>query len=102
MTDTLHNIAESVSDGIKIEKKTLWISLGLAISLAISTAAGAVWLNTRLQSIDYRLETLNTEIRTFNSKVDEKASHLEDKWRAWVKLFKAQNPALSIPEFDIR
>lgn len=102
MTDAIHDIADQVSDGIKIEKKTLWVSIGLALSLAISTAGGSVWLNSRLQSIDYRLETINTEIRAFNTKVEEKANALEEKWNNWVKLFKAGNPTLAIPSFDGR
>ena len=85
----------------KLNKDTL-IPLGIVAALIISTATGAVWINTKLQSIDHRMEKMGADMSSLQEKFDLAD---EDHWtfremKLWSQLLKAKNPNIDIPNID--
>lgn len=75
-----------------MEKKTLLSKdTMLPLGMVITICAGVVWISTQLNTINFKLDTLE--------------SKLEDQWTRrdmenWGLRFKMENPNISIPAID--
>ena len=65
------------------------VPLGLALTVTMAVCGAVVWLNHRLDSIDFNIQTLQRDVQGLKD-----GSRLE----LWARLLKAQNPALAVPE----
>ncbi len=75
-----------------------WIPIGVAVAAVVAFAGGAVWINSKLQLLEFSnrelqltMESMQSEIRT-----------LRDRWTGrdmsqWVEILQARNPTLAIP-----
>jgi len=85
----------------KLNKDTL-LPLGVVIVVITAVAGGAVWLNSKLQSINYHMEKLNIEVTNIKKQLDLAE---QDHWtyremRLWVELLKAKNTGIDVPNID--
>lgn len=83
----------------KLTKETL-IPMGLVAGIVVAIATGAVWINVKLQSIDFNMEMLRQDLKAVHEKLDSNSSL---RWSTrdmelWVQLLKAKNPAMEVPE----
>jgi hypothetical protein len=75
-----------------MEKKTLLSKdTMLPLGMVITICAGVVWISTQLNTINFKLDTLENK--------------LEDQWTKrdmenWGLRFKMENPNISIPAID--
>ncbi len=75
-----------------MEKKTfLSKDTMLPLGMVITICAGVVWISTQLNTINFKLDTLENK--------------LEDQWTRrdmenWGLRFKMENPNISIPAID--
>mgnify|MGYP005988442543 FL=1 len=75
-----------------MEKKTfLSKDTMLPLGMVITICAGVVWISTQLNTINFKLDTLENK--------------LEDQWTKrdmenWGLRFKMENPNISIPAID--
>ena len=75
-----------------MEKKTLLSKdTMLPLGMVITICAGVVWISTQLNTINFKLDTLERK--------------LEDQWTRrdmenWGLRFKMENPNISIPAID--
>lgn len=83
----------------KLTRDTL-IPIGLVVGIVVAFASGAVWLNTKLQSIDFNMEMLRQELKavTLKLETDHREHWSTRDMQLWAKLLKAQNPDMNIPE----
>ena len=87
--------------GTKLSKDTL-IPVGLVLGVVIAVSSAAVWLNTKLQSLDYQMSSLQMKIDTIQHHLDVASS---DRWtnrdmKLWVQILKAKNPNLEVPKIE--
>ena len=85
----------------KINKETL-LPLGIVATLILSAATGAVWMSSKLQAINYNMESLTKEVKNIQKKLDLAE---QDHWtfremRLWVDLLKAKNSSMDIPRIS--
>tara|TARA_R110002020_G_scaffold22920_10_gene76879 strand:- start:2962 stop:3234 length:273 start_codon:yes stop_codon:yes gene_type:complete len=85
----------------KINKETL-LPLGIVTAVVMAVASGAVWLNTKLQSIDYNMHRLGTEMKAMQTTLDDSK---KDDWtfremKLWAELLKAKNASLDVPSIN--
>jgi len=85
----------------KLTKDTL-VPIGLVAGVALALASGAVWLNTQLQSIDFKMEMLSQQLKavTVQLEADQREHWSTRDMVLWAKLLKAQNPEMKIPEIS--
>lgn len=75
-----------------MEKKTLLTKdTMLPLGMVITICAGVVWISTQLNTINFKLDTLENK--------------LEDQWTKrdmenWGLRFKMENPNINIPAID--
>ena len=85
----------------KLNKDTL-VPIGLVAGVAVALATGAVWLNTKLQSIDFKMEMLSQQLKavTVQLETDHREHWSTRDMELWAKLLRAQNPDIKIPEIS--
>lgn len=89
------------------------ITLGMAGALLVATATVVIWFSDKLSSM--QIETAQTiakvpyELRELRRSIDANTDNLRrigvdavtvKELAQWIRLLKAQNPELDVPEFD--
>lgn len=72
-----------------------WVPLGVVFAVFGGILAGVIWLNSRLQSIDFRLQNVEEKLNI----------GANDRWtgadmRTWALILRADNPALKVPDVE--
>ena len=93
----MNNDISDMKSPIVLTRQTA-VSIGLLAILLVP----ALFVNNKLSSMQYELQSLSKEIVELRV-ISERAA--EDRWRRvdmknWVKVLKAQNPDLKVPEVD--
>ena len=83
----------------KLTRDTL-IPIGLVAGIVVAIATGAVWLNTKLQAINFEMAMVRQELSAVSKKLEEdQREHWSTRdMELWTKLLRAQNPSMKIPD----
>lgn len=83
------------------------IPLGFAVTLGVALLTGILWIKDSMTGYELQVLELSTSIEKMNITLDNRfyviEQGLQDKIdeheiRDWIKILKAQNPTLQIPE----
>lgn len=89
--------ADSAGSG-GIDKGVL--TIGAAAALLVAGVTSAVWLNSALLSVGYKIDTLTERLSRLEGSASGEHRWTESDMRRWVAVLKASNPTLVIPSAD--
>lgn len=75
-----------------------WIPISVAVSAVIAFAGVAVWIQTRLQGLEFSHRELQLTMDSMKGEI----SMLKDRWTGrdmsqWAEILQARNPTLVVP-----
>lgn len=85
---------------VKITPDKTWIPIGVAVAGLASLVAGAVWVTSSFQSLEFTNRELSNEVRGVKITLDRLLADGVSTRQAqqWIEIFKARNPTLNVPD----
>lgn len=85
---------------VKLSPDKTWIPIGVAVAGLASLVAGAVWVTSSFQSLEFTNKELSNEVRGVKSTLDRLLADGVSTRQAqqWIEIFKARNPTLNVPD----
>lgn len=85
---------------MKLSPDKTWIPIGVAVAGLASLVAGAVWVTSSFQSLEFTNKELSNEVRGVKSTLDRLLADGVSTRQAqqWIEIFKARNPTLNVPD----
>lgn len=80
-----------------------FVPVGMAVSVCLAVAGGAVWLNDKLGALTYEVKTINTNIDAVNDRLTRNEIEAKAAWTRrdqWYfrQLMASSNPELRVPD----
>ncbi len=84
-----------------VEKKPSTLSretlmpIGAVVAVCAAFLSGALWINSKLGELSWEVRSLKSEVANIKSREAPTTQEIQ----LWIRLFAAQNPDVSIPQF---
>ena len=68
----------------------------MPIGVVVSLLVGAWWIGARMSDVQHEVALLRRDLSQIQTTAADSITRRE--WRAWVMLFRSENPTLKVPE----
>jgi hypothetical protein len=85
---------------VKLTPDKTWIPVGVAVAGLASLVAGAVWVTSSFQSLEFTNKQLDQSVRRVEQTLERLLADGVSTRQAqqWIEIFKARNPSLNVPD----